>query len=72
MIEAALAGLGAALLPAYLIEREVGQGRLVSIGGAPPPADTDTAYYVVIPEGRVREPIVQAFLGWITTQVPAA
>lgn len=69
MIEAALAGLGAALLPAYLIEREVGQGRLVMLEGEHPIAETDTAYYIVVSDGRASEPIVQAFVQWITTQV---
>jgi LysR family transcriptional regulator, glycine cleavage system transcriptional activator len=70
LIEAATAGMGIALLPSYLIEREVRQGLLQIIPG--PPLVTDAAYYVVIPDERVSDPLSTAFQTWVTGQVGAS
>ncbi|MCZ0963371.1 LysR substrate-binding domain-containing protein [Paracoccus benzoatiresistens] len=67
LIEATVAGLGMALLPSYLIEREIRQGLLRIIPG--PPSVTDAAYYVVIPDERVSDPLPSAFRNWVTGQV---
>jgi LysR family glycine cleavage system transcriptional activator len=67
LIEAAAAGLGIALLPSYLIEREVRQGLLQIIPG--PPLVTDAAYYVVIPDERVSDPLPTAFQRWVMKQI---
>lgn len=67
LIEAAVAGLGAALLPSYLIERELAQGALVRIAGAA--LTTDTAYWVAIPDEHAADPLCQHFLRWIVARV---
>ncbi|WP_062117968.1 LysR family transcriptional regulator [Aureimonas sp. AU40] len=67
LIEAALAGMGAALLPTYLIEREMQVGQLVAIEGRP--LATEMAYYIAIPDGQISAPIAQSFASWIATQI---
>jgi LysR family glycine cleavage system transcriptional activator len=67
LIEAATAGLGIALLPSYLIEREVRQDLLRIIPGQSLVADA--AYYVVIPDERVSDPLPLAFQTWVTRQI---
>lgn len=72
IIEAASAGIGAALLPRYLIEQELDTGRLVVMHERP--LLVDLAYYVVLPDGKSTNPLCQAFQAWIGCQVskPAA
>lgn len=67
LIEAALAGMGAALLPSYLIERELEAGDLCTLGGSP--LTTEAAYHVVTPNERASDPVTAAFRAWIVTQV---
>jgi LysR family glycine cleavage system transcriptional activator len=33
------------------------------------PMQTENSYYLVVPEGKLENPISQAFRGWITAQV---
>lgn len=66
IIEAATAGLGCALLPHYLIEQELANGRLrIAFDG---PMKTENSYYLVMPEGRLGNPISLAFRDWIGAQ----
>lgn len=67
LIEATTAGMGIALLPSYLIEREVRQDLLRIIPGLP--LVTDAAYYVVTPEERASDPLASAFRTWVIGQV---
>lgn len=67
LIEAALAGIGAALLPSYLIERELQAGDLRALTGGS--LQTDTAYWVVIPDASASDPVPLAFRDWINGQV---
>ncbi|MGY6704396.1 LysR family transcriptional regulator [Roseinatronobacter sp.] len=67
LIEAALAGIGAALLPSYLIERELQAGDLRALSGGS--LQTDTAYWVVIPDASASDPVPLAFRDWINGQV---
>jgi LysR family transcriptional regulator, glycine cleavage system transcriptional activator len=67
VIEAAAAGLGFALLPRYLIEQELASGHLRVVFDRP--MQTENSYYLVVPEGKLENPISQAFRGWITAQV---
>jgi len=62
IIEAAAAGLGVALVPRYLIEQELRDGRLQIVAGLP--MATDLAYYVVLPEGKIANPLCRAFQDW--------
>jgi len=67
VIEAALAGMGFALLPLYLIEQELREKRLVLIFDKP--LKTENDYYLVVPEGKHENPLTQIFCSWITGQV---
>ena len=61
--QAAVSGLGAALLPRFLMEAELASGALVELF---PQALTSTdAYYLVYPESRAEAPLVRAFRDWI-------
>ena len=67
VIEAAVAGLGFALLPLYLIESELASGRLGIVFDRPMP--TENSYYVVAPEGKREHPLGLAFTAWLMSQV---
>lgn len=66
IITAAVASLGAALLPAYLIEEELRTGRLVRIGDTA--LCTDKCYYIVTPAGAPDE-LCRRFIDWIQGEV---
>jgi len=66
IITAAVAGLGAGLLPAYLIEEELRTGRLVRIGDTT--LRTDNSYYIVTPAGAPDE-LCHRFIDWIRGEV---
>jgi LysR family glycine cleavage system transcriptional activator len=68
VIESAVAGLGFALLPKYLIEQELANGRLAVVFDRP--METENSYYLVVPEGKLENPLSQAFRAWIARQVP--
>ncbi|WP_374900887.1 LysR family transcriptional regulator [Brucella endophytica] len=67
VIEAALAGLGFALLPLYLIEQELREKRLAIVFDQP--LRTENDYYLVVPEGKHENPLTQTFCDWISGQV---
>ncbi|WP_265519383.1 LysR family transcriptional regulator [Nitratireductor luteus] len=67
IIEAAVRGLGFALLPLYLIEDEVASGKLQIVFNRPMP--TDNSYYVVLPEGKQESSLGKAFQRWLLEQV---
>lgn len=67
VIEAAAAGLGFALLPRYLIEQELAAGTLRIVLDRP--MQTENSYYLVVPEGKLENPISRAFREWISDQV---
>jgi LysR family transcriptional regulator, glycine cleavage system transcriptional activator len=63
MTQAAIHGLGAALLPMFLVERELLEGRLVPLRGGPVRAHG--SYYLVWPKGvPPRAPLV-SFRDWL-------
>jgi len=61
--QAAVSGLGAALLPRFLVEAEIAAGTLVQL--FPQALSSNDAYYLVYPESRAEAPLVQAFRDWI-------
>lgn len=63
VIQAAVAGLGVALLPRFLVEDELRSGALVM----PLSASTiyDGGYYLICPRGRAELPKVRAFRDWL-------
>lgn len=67
LIAGATAGMGAALLPSYLIERELDRGELQVVPGEP--LVTDVGYWIVVPDERTSDSLPQAFTAWITDQV---
>ncbi len=67
VIEAALAGLGFALVPRYLIEKELETGRLLVLFDQP--LQTENNYYLVVPEHKKENPLVQSFISWTAAQV---
>lgn len=62
LIEAAVHGLGLALVPDFMARQELGEGRLEAWG---PPLPGQGAYYLVWPKGRDWYPPLQAFRGWL-------
>jgi LysR family glycine cleavage system transcriptional activator len=67
MIQAAVAGLGLALVPRYLIERELAEGSLQVV--ADQALRTENSYYLAIPVRELANPLVEQFYGWIVGQV---
>jgi len=66
VIEAAVVGMGAAILPTYLIEPELSDGRLVKLAGVN--SDTAQSYFVATPMGQT-SPLAAAFTAWLRKQV---
>ncbi|WP_109464558.1 LysR family transcriptional regulator [Albibacillus kandeliae] len=64
--QAALHGLGVALMPDYLVEQDVATGRLIPVYG--PAVETPGAYYLVWPTAKSQDPSVAAFREWLSTQ----
>lgn len=65
--QAAISGLGVALLPTFLIEEELARGELVApVGGAMESAER---YYLVWPKGRPDNPALTAFRAWLESRV---
>lgn len=63
MAQAAIHGLGVALLPDYLAQAEIDRGRLVSAFGTPTP--TAGRYYLVWPARGPAPPQVETFVRWL-------
>jgi LysR family glycine cleavage system transcriptional activator len=61
--EAALQGLGAALVPRFLIEDELESGRLLCL--LDHDFSSDQAYHLIYPEHNADEPVLAAFRDWI-------
>ncbi len=67
LVEAARAGLGIALVPSFLVMREIESGELVKPFELSLPGDN--GYYFVYPESNQNSPVVQTFERWL---LPAA
>jgi LysR family glycine cleavage system transcriptional activator len=65
--QAAVAGLGVAVLPKFLILDELASGRLVVPFG--PTATSDNGYYLVYPERKAGLSSLQKFRGWLLDSV---
>jgi LysR family transcriptional regulator, glycine cleavage system transcriptional activator len=69
MIEAAIHGLGVALLPEFLARAEIAAGRLIGLcGGA---VAAQGSYYLVWPKTGAWYPPLQAFRGWLVAESAA-
>jgi DNA-binding transcriptional LysR family regulator len=64
LAQAASHGMGVALIPPFLIQRELAEGRLVP---AHPAAlhSSDKAYYLMIPERKAESAALRAFRDWL-------
>ncbi|GAC1043770.1 hypothetical protein thsrh120_37740 [Rhizobium sp. No.120] len=67
IIAAAIAGLGVALLPTYLIEDELKAGTLLPLFNLPMP--TENSYYVVMPEKKQTKETATLFQDWLLSEV---
>jgi LysR family glycine cleavage system transcriptional activator len=67
---AVLAGQGAGLLPAPLLESDIADGRLVAVGAQAEIAEF--AYYLVVPRANVGRANISAFRAWILQAVSNA
>ncbi|QBY00525.1 LysR family transcriptional regulator [Rhodophyticola sp. CCM32] len=63
MAQAAVHGMGVALLPEYLAQIEIARGRLVSAFGDPTP--TEGQYFLVWPQRDPEKPQVEKFVNWL-------
>lgn len=63
--QAAISGLGVALLPRFLIEAELARGDLVEAIAQPQPFESAERYYLAWPASRSGHPPLQAFRQWI-------
>lgn len=65
--QAAISGLGVALLPKFLIENELARGDLVE--AVSDPMDSTGKYYLAWPAGRGSYPPLRAFKTWLQAAV---
>ncbi len=63
--QAALHGLGAALLPNYLVEQELATGKLIA--AFPDAVETVGAYYLVWPKIKGDDPSLREFRHWLAS-----
>jgi LysR family glycine cleavage system transcriptional activator len=69
MIQAAIAGLGLALLPDFLVEAELRSGALATV--APVAIQSDNAYWLVCPEHKAELAAVKLFRAWVLEETNA-
>lgn len=67
IIEAAVAGMGYALLPRYLIEQELKSGELRVVLDLP--METENCYYTVVSEAKPPSVTSQRFVAWLMSQI---
>jgi LysR family glycine cleavage system transcriptional activator len=67
LAQAASAGAGAALIPDYLIDAELEDGRLVEI--SPCALVNDGAYYLVYPDDKLEKSAFRKFRDWLLAEV---
>ncbi|WP_293575148.1 LysR family transcriptional regulator [Phaeobacter sp.] len=67
--QAALHGLGVALMPDYLVEQDLATGKLVALHATP--TESPGAYFLVWPEARSQDPALVKFRNWLASQAQA-
>jgi DNA-binding transcriptional LysR family regulator len=68
-MQAAIAGLGVALLPTFAIGDEMANGRIIAPFG--PPRASPHHYFAACPQNRVRTPKIRAFMKWLADRKQA-
>ena len=66
LAQAAMHDMGVALIPPFLIQRELQEGRLVVANRHA--LSSDKAYYLMIPERKVESASLRAFRDWLVAQ----
>ena len=66
LAQAAMHDMGVALIPPFLVERELEEGRLCV--AAPQPLFSDKAYHLIIPERRVASANLHSFRDWLLAE----
>lgn len=66
LAQAAIEGLGVALIPPFLIQQEIATGRLIALSNHSCP--TDKAYHLIVPERKTSLPVLVAFRDWLISQ----
>jgi DNA-binding transcriptional LysR family regulator len=69
LTEAALHDMGAALIPRFLIEAELADGRLVEV--VQHDYLSDRSYYLIYPEPKAEQPVLAAFRAWLEGEARA-
>lgn len=69
LAQAAMHEMGIALIPPFLIQRELEEGRLVVANRHA--LRSDKAYYLMIPERKVESASLRAFRDWLVSQAQA-
>lgn len=64
--QAALHGLGVALMPDYLVEQDIATGRLAALQSRP--SEAAGAYFLVWPKNKSRDPALTKFRLWLEGQ----
>jgi DNA-binding transcriptional LysR family regulator len=67
LAQAAIHEMGVALIPPFLIRRELDEGRLVVALNHPLP-DNARAYYLIVPERKVESAALTAFRDWLVSE----
>jgi LysR family glycine cleavage system transcriptional activator len=67
LTQAAIHGMGVALIPTFLIQRELAEGRVIPVFGPPVPALG--AYFLVWPSTRPERAPLRSFRDWLTAEV---
>lgn len=67
IIQATVHGLGVALLPDYLVEKELEFGSLTTVWGQP--INIPGGYHLIWPREKSYNPVLVKFRNWITTEI---
>lgn len=66
LAQAAIEGLGVALIPPFLIQQEIASGQLIALSDHSYPSDK--AYHLIVPERKASQPVLVAFRDWLIRQ----
>ncbi|PAT35626.1 LysR family transcriptional regulator [Vandammella animalimorsus] len=69
LAQAAIDRLGVALIPPFLIERELAAGELIV--PCPQPLPSGRAYWLIVPERKAQRPALTALRQWLQAEVAA-